>query len=158
VNQSRKISMLKAGIIDPELLDEFSRWGVEIPDDCQENDDPAAALEDIREAVEAPETVELRMTDLDALSYYSKHEVYGRLYFERNGETTFTVISYAKTPVGHYLIPWTEEGSSIHSLMLDESTYLKPAGEERVYFMDVSELFYGEKKAFMVCVPVEKKP
>lgn len=161
MNSQTKIAVLKAGIVPKTVLPELERWGMQLPEKVVVETDRSRALENIREAVESHETVELRTTDLDALQTYRKNQRPGRLYYSipdhskadpRARKTTFIDITYAVTPAGNYIIPWTDE--DIYDLMLDEGTYLKPAREERVYFSNVSDLYYGEQKAFMVCTPV----
>ena len=161
MNSNLKNAVLKAGIVPETVLPELERWGMQLPENVELETDRSEALANIRESVESIETVEVRMTDLDALKNYSNDAKPGRLYYSvpdhskqdpRARKTTFVDVTYAVTTIGNYLIPWTEE--DIYDLMLDEGTYLKPAGAERVYFSNVAELYYGEQKAFMVCTPV----
>lgn len=156
MNQKRAEAMLKTGIIPGMAVSELARWGVELPQQVPVETDPEEALEGIREAIESPETVAMRTTDMDALRFYKENEKMGRLYYASANGTTFVDVSYAKNQFNQYLIPWNDE--DIYALMLDPDTYLKPKGEERIYFSDVHELYYGEKKAFMVCIPLDKNP
>jgi hypothetical protein len=162
MNDSRRLAVLKAGIVPTDMVTELARWGnYEVPQVSVEPD-PRVALAGIREAVESHDTVALRLTDLDALKYYDQNQQKGRLYYSLRGgpatlrNTTFIEVIYAKTPEGNYIIPWTDE--DIFDLMLDDGTYLKPAGEARVHFANIDELYYGEKKAFMVCTPAIPEP
>lgn len=162
MNQNTKLAVLKAGIVPEGAVKEFTRWGLEVPEDVPVEPDRRAALAGIREAIEGPETVALRITHLDALHDYEKNAQAGRLYYSLRGgrgnlkRTTFVDITFCRNAVGNYLIPWTDE--DIYDLMLDENTYLKPMGGERVYFSDVAYLYYGEQKTFMVCIPVTEDP
>jgi hypothetical protein len=157
MNSERRLAVLRAGIVPSEQLSELSRWnGFEVPTTVKLEPDRRQALDDIREAIESKETVELRATDLDALRYYEANQQSARLYYSvpvAGGErkTTFVNVQYAKAPIGNYMIPWTDE--DIFDLMLDEHTYLKPDGAPRVYMSNITELFYGENKAFMLCTP-----
>lgn len=165
MNSQTKLAVLKAGIVPTTVLPELSRWGMDLPETVEVEPDRQTALAEIRESIESSETVVVRETDLDALKNYDKDCARGRLYYsvpdyskpteQRARKTTFVDVTYAKTTIGNYLIPWTDEDT--FDLMLDEGTYLKPAGEERVHFDNVSELFYGEQKAFMICTPVRKE-
>jgi hypothetical protein len=164
VNSNTKIAVLQAGIVPPETLPELERWGMQLPEDIEVETDRKMALANIRESIESSETVAVRETDLDALRNYDKYCSKGRLYYSipdpSKGadarKTTFVDVTYAITTIGNYLIPWTDE--DIYDLMLDEGTYLKPAGVERVYFDNVVELYYGERKAFMTCTPARPAP
>jgi hypothetical protein len=161
MNHNLKLAVLQAGIVPGEMVNELARWGnLEVPEKIQLEPDPREALADIREAVESRETVALRMTDLDAMKFYEGNQKSGRLYYSTGGpssRTTFVDVTYAKTPVGNYIIPWTDMDSDIFDLMLDEGTYLKPAGEVRVHFANVDELYFGEQKAFMICTPTKSE-
>lgn len=151
MNQRRTMAVLQTGIVPKTAVDELSRWGVEMPEKVELVEDRQEALEGIREVIESSELVVMRTTDLDALRFYKENEETGRLYYASASGTTFINVSFAKNPFGHYLIPWKDE--DIYELMIAEDTYLKPKNEERVYFADVHELYYGEQKAFMVCIP-----
>lgn len=164
MNSDMKIAVLKAGIVPKETIPELERWGLQIPEGVEIEDDLRNVLDNIRESVESRKTVEFRMTELDAYRDYAAGVAVGRLYYAvpdnsipgtRKSKTTFIEVSYARTTAGVYLIPWT--GEDIYDIMLDEGTYLKPVGDERVHFSDVSDLYYGEQKTFMVCTPVPRK-
>lgn len=162
MNDNRRVAVLKAGIIPTDMVTELARWGnYEVPE-VQVEEDPRTALAGIREAIESHDTVALRITDLDALNYYKQNTLKGRLYYSLRGgpqtlrNSSFIEVAYAKMPDGNYLIPWTSE--DIFDLMLDEGTYLKPAGGARVHFANIDELYYGEQKAFMVCTPAAPEP
>lgn len=156
-NNSRRIAVLKAGIVPPTMVAELTHWGNHETPELVIETDLRRALSEIREAVESHDTVALRVTDLDALKFYEENRQVGRLYYSLRGgpaalrNATFINISYAKTREGNYLIPWTDE--DIFDLMLDEGTYLKPAGGARIHFANIDELYYGGNKAFMVCTP-----
>src|SRR3972149_9001320 len=133
MNSNMKIAVLKAGIVPETVLPELERWGMQLPEDVEVETDRSEALANIRESVESIETVEVRMTDLDAVKDYGKNSMPGRLYYSgpdspksdpRARKTTFVDVTYAVTAIGNYLIPWTEE--DIYDLMLDDGTYLKP--------------------------------
>lgn len=164
MSNDTKSAILRAGIIPKENLLEMERWGVSIPDAGEINPDKRDALEDIRESIESKDVVEYRVTSLDELKAYETNKQIGRLYYsvpdnstynQKKSKTTFIKINYAKTAAGFYLIPWSSE--DIFDLMVDPGTYLKPADEERVHFKDVTSLFYGDKKTFMLCRPATAK-
>jgi hypothetical protein len=157
MNSERRMVVLRAGIVPPAQVKELSRWaGGEVPTEVKVETDRRQALVDIREVIEGQETVEIRQTDLDAIKFYEANQLPARLYYsvpagEGKRKTTFANVHYAKNAIGNYMIPWTDE--DIYDLMLDEGTYLKPDGEARVYFSNISELYYGTKKMFMICMP-----
>lgn len=158
MNDERKLAVLRAGIVPVTTVNELARWGMQVPETVPVVEDRKEVLAGIREAIESRKTVAIRQTDLDALNIYAEDPKEGRLYYtvpdsSKPGarKTTFVDVTYAVTPAGDYLIPWTDE--DIFDLMLDPGTYLKPAGDPRVYFAEISELYYGEEKAFMSCRP-----
>jgi hypothetical protein len=131
------------------------RWGV-VPqvEETEELSDPHEIVEHLRVAVEGEEAVTLRQSELDVLKMYLKGNTPARLYVPTaDGKMTFVDVHCAKTTIGDYVIPWRSE--SLHDLLLDHRTYLKPRGHDRVYFRDVRELYFGHTKAFVVCTPVE---
>ena len=147
----RTKAILKAGIVSPDTVQELSRWGSDLPEVVPERD-AEAALDNIREAVEGPETVEIRQTDLDVLRAYEAGRTRGRLYFANGTSTTFVEVDYAQDRLGNYIIPW-RDSDDISGLMLEPTTYLKPTGQDGVHFMDVRELHMGENKVFILATP-----
>lgn len=163
MNSNTKIAVLKAGIVPKSTLPELERWGLDVPE-VEIEEDRKEALLNIRESIESRDTIEIRATDLDALKIYEQGSKTGRLYYTipsptrldpKARKTTFVEVTYAVNASGAYLIPWTDE--DIYDLMLDDGTYLKPVGEERVPFADISPLHYGQRKVFMICTPAKKE-
>jgi hypothetical protein len=105
--------------------------------------------------------VTVKETDLEILPCFLKTQRKGVLHFEMlNGTKEDFEISYGLTPFGEYIIPWTDD--DISEAMTNGLTYLQVPngrleGEEvlydRVAIRRVRELYYGNTKAFMVCVP-----
>lgn len=146
----RTKAILRAGVLPANIVQEVSRWSGDLPE-VKPSDDRAEVLEEIRGAVEGPDTLDIRLTDMDALRRFEKDKQRGRLYFADGESTTFVVVDYAKDRIGNYIIPWQDE--NISGLMLERTTFLKPEGGERVFFRDVREMFFGENKVFLKAVP-----
>lgn len=152
--------VVEAGIVDRDAFAQLQRWGYLTDVDIGGEGvlSGAALAERILEAVTSEEEVEIRATDLDLIKDYLSTRRRARLHVpspEKEGQTIGIPVEYSTTKLGEVVIPWTSE--SISDQLLNDSTYLKPAGGPRIYFADVRELFYGEHKAFMVCVPVKEK-
>ena len=147
---SRELSMavLRAGLISPSAVAEIKRWG--LPLDVEEVEEPATSAEEaialIREALDAQSMVEIRDTDLDIMKAYLEHQERGRLVIKKEA----IPVSFCKLRTGEYAIPWLSE--SISDLLLDGESHLK-IGRKKVYLYDIREVFFGEMKAFMVCMP-----
>jgi len=151
--------VIRAGILSADMVSELQRWGlpVEFTDTDSVLETPDQVVEAIQEAIESRDLVELRDTDLDAIRQYVFHQTKGKLHLHDTitDQSSQMECYYSKTSLGEYLIPWRAE--SIQALMTDPGSYLKEGSGQRVYFHDVRELFFGELKAFMVCVPKENK-
>jgi hypothetical protein len=119
------------------------------------------AVEAIQQAIESEEHVRLQTTDLNLLRWFldENNQRKGRLVLvnDRTGERATKTITFAVAPpAGKFIIPWVAE--SITDMMTNGQTYLgyKDGGVNcRVYFEDVEEMYFGEVKAFMVCVGKE---
>ena len=151
--KDRTAAVLGSGIVPSNAVQELKRWGAPIPESIPQYSF-SDALDHIREAVEGYGGVELKQTDLDVLRQFPEKKMGGRLFYTDAGKTKFTEVEFMVNSLGNYLIPWTEE--DISDFMLDEGTYLKPTGQPRVYFMDVTDIYYGDRKLFMSCRPVEE--
>lgn len=142
-------AVLKAGLISPTQLEEMKRISAVI-DRTAEVNEPVEldlAAKYVQDALESERYVIMRETNLEVLQQYLQAQRTGILHLNQ----TDVDVSYGKTPLGEFIIAWTSE--SIAELMLDEATELQTAEGDRVHFRDVRELFFGEHKAFMVCVP-----
>lgn len=153
-------AVIDSGIIDANTIAQLQRWGflLDVQPGGPEEISAADIAQNILDAVESEEAVELRSTDLDIIKEYLKSRKKARLHVPDPAGDKKTVgipVDYCLTQMGEVVIPWTSE--AIHDLLLDEETYLKPIGEERIYFADVRELFYDDHKAFVVCTLVRGK-
>ncbi len=155
---------IEAGLLHPQVIEEFRRWGCPIVevDTTTVAKTPEEAVERIQEVLEGDDLVKLRDTDLDVIRHYIDQQRPGQLHLEAEGENTNITVYFCKTKLNEYVIPWRTEG--IYGLMVDEKTFLSfsetdSSGKKhrvKVRFHDVRELFFGDTKAFMVCVPVEE--
>lgn len=149
-------AMLETGLVDEGALRQLRKWGLLQEDTPPVHQEMSAdrVVARIQEALEGPEAVSIRDTDLDAVSKFLNDKQSGKLHLpvpEDENKTTGVPVEFYITKFGEYLLPWKSEG--IQTLLTDRRTYLKQAGKPRVYFEDVRELFYGGKKAFVVCTP-----
>jgi hypothetical protein len=149
-------AVLKAGLITPNMLREMKRLSPFIDRDAEveEPKELEHAARIIADALEEREYALVRETDLDAFRQYMETRAKGTLHIEDYGVMPEEfAVEYGRTKTGEYIIGWTEE--SIDALLTNGITCLKTA-EKSVYFEDVRELWYGKKKAFMICVPREE--
>ena len=157
------IAVLKAGILPPETLAEFKRWGHPVEDVSADLPvGPEQVVMAIEKALQEEGLVVTRETDLEAVSDFLKTQQEGTLniFIEADGvsEMTDFPCSFGTTPLGEYIIRYHSE--SIEDLMTNGVTYLsfngKDGKEGKVYFNRVRELFFGAQKAFMICTPVSR--
>ncbi len=148
-------AVLRAGLVSPTQLDEFRRWNPNIAENAEPAPEPRPLEESaqiIAEALQSEGYVLLRETDLEALHQYIATTTRGRLHIELPGQDPIEFeISFGKTKTGDFIIPW--RGDNIYDALANGLTYLS-VGEDQIFFSEVRELFYGEHKTFMVCVPV----
>ena len=152
-------------IVDDDALAQLQRWMQPGLDNvaASSSEGVVVSAESIAqamlEAMTDGDAVELRSTDMDIVREYLAHSRKAKLHVpnpEPGGRETIGIpVQYCLTKMGEVVIPWTSE--AINDTLLDPVTYLKPVGQDRIYFADVRELFYGEHKAFMVCEPVRNQ-
>lgn len=155
-------AMIETGLLDHDALAQLQRWGYLLDCELDEEVDTTVSAtdiaEEILEAIESGEAVEMRSTDLDIIHQYLASRERAKLHILKDDGSNKTVglsVEYCLTKLGEYVIPWTSD--PIHEQLLDPSTYLKPVGKDRVYFIDVRELFYDDRKAFIVCTPAKTR-
>jgi hypothetical protein len=150
-------AVLKAGIITPNMLAEMKRFSPFI-DRAAEAEAPKEleqAAKIVADALEAQEYTLIRETDLDILQQYVESHLEGMLHVEVVEEKLPAefAVTYCVSKTGEYVIAWT--GESIEDVLTNGMTYLR-TGVREVFFEDARELWYGEKKAFVVCMPREE--
>lgn len=147
-------AVLKAGIITPNMLREMKRFSPSIDQEAEveEPKELELAAKIIADALESADYTLVRETDLECLRQYTDTATEGMMHIEvlEVAPVDFPV-TYGKTPTGEYIIAWKSE--SIGDALTNGMTYLKAEHGKHVFFKDVRELWFGEHKAFMLCVP-----
>jgi hypothetical protein len=146
-------AVLDTGVVDEANLAQLRKWGLLHADVGDTQDESAEAIvAHIQEALDSPDMVEMRDTDLDAATQFLNNRVRGTLCIPSPEEEERTVslpVEYCVTELKEYVLPYKSEG--IQALLTDNRTYLRTATRTHVHFEDVRELFFGEHKAFLVC-------
>lgn len=153
-------AMAQSGALDASMLQEFAKWrlpGVVLPEDGM-FDTPEKAVEAIEDAMTSAEQVEVRVTDLDVLKSYLQTRKEGKLHIvndEKGTKGTWNVTFGTIKRPSHidYIIPWN--ASSIEELLTNGQSYLLDE-KKKVYFSLVTDLYFGEQKAFMLCTPIRE--
>lgn len=146
-------AVIAAGLVNQAQLDEMKRWNPALAPVVDEVPPPKTleeAAELVVEALQSEGYALVRETDLEVVHQYAATVTRGTLHLEVGTEGTDFEVTYGKTPIGEFIISWRSE--SIKDAMVNGQTYLID-GNTRVFFNDIRELFFGEQKAFMVCVP-----
>lgn len=142
--------MAQAGALDETMLREIQKWRLPmaLDSDPEVFDDAEEAVEAIEEVLGGKEAVEIRATDLNALRQYLKTQQKGRLRIKTDEEDATFVVNYGTTTLGGILIPWKDD--SLEEVLTNGESYLLCNGM-KLFFSRVEELFFGEKKVFILC-------
>ena len=139
----------RAGILPPEMLVEFKRWGHPVvvqpePITLEQLD---AQLE---AALNEEDLVLMKVTDLESIKRYMKTQKKGTLHVVTEDDIEADIeVFYGTTITEDIVLPWSSE--SIGGLMCNGKTYLQVNDSSRLFFYDMQELFFGDTKAFMLC-------
>jgi hypothetical protein len=146
--------MAQSGALDGDMLKEFQKWRlpVQLDSEAAVFDEAAEAVEAIEEALESKEAVEVRATDLNVLRQYMKTQARGRLRVKTEDEDQTFVITFGTTLLGGVLIPW--QADSLEAFLTNGESYLLHNGI-RYFFSRVEDLFFGDRKVFILCTPTE---
>lgn len=148
--------ILKSGILSPDTLREVRRWGLPVADavvagEYEAELTPEAVSRSIAEAIEGEGYVLMRETDLEAIPQYLQSMSPGVLHVVLgDGEKAEFEAQVGQTKTGEWIMPWRDE--DITDLLTNGETYLRFQGK-RIYFSQARELFYGQRKAFVICTP-----
>lgn len=157
MNRNLAQSLARIGLVPQEMLQQFYRWRLLDEDPGPEKFDCIsvnAFMDKLRRILEDTSYALIRETDMDILRrYLSTQKVAKLMVSTESAQTAEIDVAYGTTLTGEYIFPW--QGASIADLMTNGLTHLLvPLGGNRyeaVYFSDVSEAFFDEYKAFMVC-------
>lgn len=143
-----------SGALDPDMVREMCKWKlpVEVPE-ASPYTSPEEAVAAIEEALEGKEQVEIRSTDLDVLKQYLKTQHRGRLHIVTPHESGTFEVMMGITPMGDYIIPWKSDSLAEH--LTNGESYIID-GRKKVHLSDVRDLYFGERKAFILCQPVRE--
>lgn len=153
--RSLAVAAYRAGLLSSQQVDELRRWKLPV-EQLHEEVTPPTRLDDVvsllDEALQSEGLILSRTTDLDAAQQYLRTMEIGKLVITVGGEEAVFPIAYGKSEMGDYLIAW--RGNNVLEELTNGLSYLVTAKGEQVYFVDVTELFFGDQKAFMSCRPV----
>lgn len=147
--------LLTTDLIPIKQLQEVNRWGtIQLPEKQKSVEDIQELKELLQNARTMDEIFPIRETDLDLLHNHLKTKKKGKLFLLGQG----TIVEYSRTPIGEIVIPWLDEDSIIDQLV-DIDTYFKPAKGDgpKLVFKNAIEVFYGNKKAFILATPAKTK-
>jgi hypothetical protein len=152
-------AMIDVGIISRDALSELKRWGYmaqPIEPSGSFNSHEEVVMH-IREAVESDDAVRTRDTDFTVLERYLATKSKAKLHVpspEDPEKTVGITLDFGRTKLGEIIIPFLAE--TVMDTLLDDRTYLKPVGEDRIYFRDTRVLYYDDHPAFVICEGVPK--
>jgi hypothetical protein len=152
-------AVIRTGLIPDDMLTEIRKWGLPIDfvQSSQVLETPQAVVAVIQDALESADQVEMRDTDLDILTRFldPAQQLRGTLVLRDKDQKGSADVTFCLTQLKEYAIPWTSE--SIFEMVLNGETYLRYTAADgskmKVFFQSGRELFFGTKKAFMICEP-----
>lgn len=141
-----------SGAIDVEMLREFSKWKlpVDVPNGDELYESPEEAIAAIEDAMTGSEQVEIRTTDLDVLKQFLRTKRKGKLYLTTSKGSGTIDIDFGVSAMGEYIIPWSAD--SIIDIMTNGESHVLDV-RRKVFVTEVTELYFGGNKAFMLCTP-----
>ncbi len=145
----------QVGLVSPSVIAEMRGWGMPVGDvevrELGATPTVASISQAIADAIEGEGYVLMRETDLDIIPQYIQtmrnavlHVVLG------DDESADFEALVGHTHTGEWVMPWRSD--SITDMLTNGQTYLRVDGK-RIYFSQAREMFYGEKKAFIICSP-----
>ncbi len=150
-------AVARSGALDAGMLREFGKW--KLPGVVTPSEDgfttPEEAVAAIEEALTSEDQVAVRITDLDVVKHYLQSRRRGKLHVvnsekETSGAWPVTYGIIHRNNQDEYIIPWNSD--SIEDLLTNGETYLATEDKQKVYFSTITDLYFGQQKAFMLCI------
>ncbi len=154
-------AVARSGALDATMLSELTKWrlpGVAVPEEGQFAT-PEEAVEAIEEAMTSKDQVEIRVTDLDVLKSYLQSRKEGKLCIVNDDKGTsgtwkVTFGTIKRPGYTEYILPWNSD--SIEILLTNGQSHLID-DKKKIFFSLVTELFFGDQKAFVLCTPIREE-
>ena len=144
-------TVLRTGLIDASFLREMARWRLPQPvveePDFTTSEEIVAAIEDAQESYNQ---VEVRATDPDVLKQFLQSKRAGRLNLKSEDDSAKFDWEYGVSVTGDYILQWSPDVAT--DLLCNGESYLWD-GARRVYFSRVQDLYFGDKRVFILCTP-----
>lgn len=145
----------RLGAIPDSSIRELVKWGLPAvgPNgpSFDTADEACAALE---EASESEDQVLVRVTDPDAVKHYLRTKTKGRLHLvSEEMQDTFDWEFGKKQAAGfpdEYIMQWSADVDT--DLLTNGESYLQDGGN-KVYFLRVQDLYFGDARVFIICTP-----
>jgi hypothetical protein len=138
-----------SGALDPEQFRELAKW--RLPVGLPEGDpftSPEQATAAIEDATSGYDQVRIRVSDPDVMKTYLATKREGKLVLKDGDAKQSFDWSFGVTKAGDYLLQWGDNAET--DLLTNGESYLLD-GQTRVFFSDVQELYFGEKRVFLQC-------
>lgn len=151
-------ALVRTGLVSKDSVEELQRWGLPVeglleqrPQDLS----PEEIVNIICDALDNNDTFEIRDTDLDVVHtwLHPDNQQRGKLQLTVDGKKSTIAVTFCRTRLGEYVIPWRSEG--IKDLLDDWGAHIV-IDQKKIPIRLSRELFLGRQKAFMVCVEAGK--
>lgn len=144
-----------SGALDMASLMEFTKWRLPVqPPEGAPYTDPAEAAAAIEDALTSQDQVAIRATDPDAMRHFMQTKAMGKLRIVMDEASKSFDWEYGVTPTGGYILQWNDATET--DILCNGESYLTDAHKQRVYFERVEDLYFGNRRVFVLCFP--RKP
>lgn len=148
-------AVARLGVLDENMLRQITKWGLPAvgPDGpvFTSSEEACAAIE---EATESVDQVAIRVADPDVMKQYMATKRQGKLRIVKDDEKADFEWEFGKRQVAgfpdEYILQWTDNVDT--DLLTNGESYLLD-GKTRVYFSAVQDVYFGDKRVFVVCTP-----
>ena len=138
-----------SGALDPAQFSELSKWRLPIGLPTGEPfNSPEQAVAAIEDATSGYDQVRIRVSDPDAMKTYLATKRQGKLVLKDGDNKQAFDWNFGVTSSGDYLLQWGDNAET--DLLVNGESYLVD-GQLRVFFSDVQELYFGDKRVFLQC-------
>lgn len=144
-----------SGALDTAQLSELAKWRLPITvPDGEPFTSPEEAVAAIEDATTGYDQVQIRVSDPDAMKHYLATKCSGKLVLKEGEAKQSFDWSFGTSPAGDYLLQWGDNAGT--DLLTNGESYLLD-GHRRIFFSNVQELYYGERRVFLQCTPRKTK-
>lgn len=155
-------AVVSTGLVPLQSIDELRRWGLFHNEEAAEQLrlcmelQPLPSRDEIGRRVEralsSKEFSSVKITDLDIIDEFLDTARTCSLCIADGEDKDVSQFLVGKTKFGEFILPWHDDAEHLIDVLTNGMSHIV-VDDLAYYFKDVFSVYFGQKHAFLLCVP-----